>query len=60
MKKKKKFRDCGHTGFGQYCHYCKQLADKKIPIVPNSYITVEGSLDDIILFAENSTQEVKE
>ena len=28
-KQKKRFDGCGHVGFGQYCHRCKQEQDKK-------------------------------
>lgn len=24
-RQKKKFKGCGHRGFGKYCHYCRQL-----------------------------------
>ncbi|MBI4617342.1 MAG: hypothetical protein HY720_27275 [Planctomycetes bacterium] len=23
-RRKKRFKECGHVGFGKYCHYCKQ------------------------------------
>lgn len=28
-RQKIKFQDCGHTGFGKYCHFCKQIAAGK-------------------------------
>lgn len=25
LRKEKRFEPCGHTGFGQFCHLCKQI-----------------------------------
>lgn len=26
-RQKKKFKECGHRGFGKFCHFCKQIAE---------------------------------
>ena len=28
-RQRNKFQDCGHTAFGKYCHFCKQIAQGK-------------------------------
>ena len=28
-RQKNKFQECGHTAFGKYCHFCKQIAQGK-------------------------------
>ncbi len=29
-RQKKTFKDCGHRGFGKYCHRCKQLEEAEL------------------------------
>lgn len=26
-RQRKNFKECGHRGFGKFCHYCKQIAE---------------------------------
>jgi len=40
MKKRKKF-ECGHSGFGKYCHLCKQLSEGKLIQSEGKYIKPE-------------------
>ena len=35
---KKHFSRCGHRGFGQYCHHCADLSDRKHSIAMESKI----------------------
>lgn len=32
MQRKKNF-DCGHRGFGKYCHFCPQIEKEKEEVV---------------------------
>ena len=48
MVSKRKVFDCGHTGFGKYCHLCKQLESGELiedefdKYVPNPKHTSES------------------
>ena len=38
VAKKKKFEDCGHTGYGKHCHFCEQVEKEILIKRGNKYI----------------------